>query len=337
MAYYKKVKNGWRAQIELLGVRKSKTEPTKAEVVAWATAEEAAIRAGARGQFPARTVAEAFLKYEETVSSKKKGGDQERMRHTNFLANFKDLAAKQFHQVTATDIAAWRDKRLTQVSVGTLLREVNHFRNIWTVGRKEWRWCGANPFSDVSWPKAPKPRTQRWKWQEIKLMCRRLGYVTGVPPRSVQGEVAYAFLVAQSTSLRAGEIRGMTRKNVDLTKRVYSIETHKTDAVIGARQVPLTRRAARLLAVLDAAALAAERDEYFTLTAASLDALFRKIRGQLMLDGRRFHDSRADNLTRMARKVDVMTLARISGHKNIKLLFDTYYRETASEIAARIG
>lgn len=31
-----------------------------------------------------------------------------------------------------------------------------------------------------------------------------------------------------------------------------------------------------------------------------------------------------------------MTLARISRHKNLRILMNTYYRETAGEIAARL-
>jgi hypothetical protein len=41
-------------------------------------------------------------------------------------------------------------------------------------------------------------------------------------------------------------------------------------------------------------------------------------------------------LTSLARKVDVMTLARISGHKDLRILMNTYYRETAEQIAARL-
>jgi hypothetical protein len=34
--------------------------------------------------------------------------------------------------------------------------------------------------------------------------------------------------------------------------------------------------------------------------------------------------------------VDAMTLARISGHVNINELFNTYYRESPKDIAARL-
>jgi hypothetical protein len=38
----------------------------------------------------------------------------------------------------------------------------------------------------------------------------------------------------------------------------------------------------------------------------------------------------------LMRRVDVMTLARISGHRDLRQLIATYYRESAREIAARL-
>ena len=55
-----------------------------------------------------------------------------------------------------------------------------------------------------------------------------------------------------------------------------------------------------------------------------------------MLGDLHFHDARATALTLLSRKVDVMTLAKISRHKDINLLQNTYYRESAENIAKRI-
>ncbi|HBK00773.1 MAG TPA: integrase, partial [Delftia acidovorans] len=69
----------------------------------------------------------------------------------------------------------------------------------------------------------------------------------------------------------------------------------------------------RLLRVLDAAAEAAGRDAYWTISDASRDTLYRKLRDRVMVQGLRFHDLRATALTWLSKRVDVMTLARISG------------------------
>ena len=71
MAYLRKVKNGWRVEVERAGVRVSATRTTKAEAQAWAVAEEAAILAGARGEYPRKTLADAVERYRREVTDKK--------------------------------------------------------------------------------------------------------------------------------------------------------------------------------------------------------------------------------------------------------------------------
>jgi hypothetical protein len=39
----------------------------------------------------------------------------------------------------------------------------------------------------------------------------------------------------------------------------------------------------------------------------------------------------------MSRKLGAMQLARVSGHKDLKILLNTYYRETAEEVALLLG
>lgn len=45
---------------------------------------------------------------------------------------------------------------------------------------------------------------------------------------------------------------------------------------------------------------------------------------------------RASALTWLSRRYDVMTLARISRHKNLAVLLQSYYRETPEQIANRL-
>ena len=49
-----------------------------------------------------------------------------------------------------------------------------------------------------------------------------------------------------------------------------------------------------------------------------------------------FHDTRHEALTRLARKLDVLDLARMVGHRDPRSLM-IYYNPTASEIAQRLG
>ena len=337
MAYIKKVKSGWHAQIERAGVRTSRTCATKAELMAWVAAEEAALVSASRGTFPNKTLSEAFRRYETEVCPKKRGGRAERLRFAALERDYPDLAGKVLHKITAADLVAWREARLKVVSQSSVLREAAQLRNVWTVAAKEWLWCGdPSPWRTVKLPAKAHARTRRTEWREVRALLRQLGYRTGVAPHRPSNEVAYAYLVAQHTAMRAGEIQGLTRSSVNLGKRVIRLDTHKTVEAEGTRLVPFTKKAARVLRVLDDAAKAANREAYFTVSSQSIDVLFRKARDSLMLSGMRFHDSRADALTRMSRKVDVMTLARISGHRDLRQLFQAYFRESAEQIADRL-
>ena len=185
-------------------------------------------------------------------------------------------------------------------------------------------------------PPEPPPRDRRiTPFAEVRPICRWLGYRTGHAPETKSQEVALAFLIALRTAMRAGEILSLGAASIDLAKRVVTVK-HKMQYLTGRpRSIPLTRAAVRLLRPI------ATRERCFTVTSASLDALFRKTRDRLSIAnpdirGIHFHDTRAEALTRLSRKVDVMTLAKISGHKDLSVLQNTYYRETAEEIAARL-
>lgn len=328
MAYIRKYKGKWRAEVERMGVRKSATFDTKAEASNWAAREESALLAVKRGAFPRKTLADAMERYAEEVSPKKKGERHEVLRFQALARDFPWLAGMVLSDIDTPDIARWRDARLKKVSPGSVQRDINLLRNVFTVARDEWRWCGKSPFPGLRMPGDNPARTARIGWKAVRRLCRWLGYRTGTPPQTKQQEVAYAFLVGLRTALRAGEILQLS----DTTVRGQVAEvSHKTQHITGKpRTVPLTRKAVRLLAPLRG------RGAYFTLSSASLDTLFRKARDSLQMGDIHFHDSRAEALTLMSRRVDVMTLARISGHKDLRTLMDAYYRESADDIAARL-
>lgn len=342
MASITKYKGGYRAFVLVGGKRVSKTFDSKREAAAWAGAEEAAART--RKTLPEselHTVRDMLLRYARDVSPRKKGARPEQLRIKAFLRNFPLLADKKLAEVKTPDLAAWRDARLAgfpgadgkpvaAVSEASVLRDIAWLSNAFTVARHEWHWIEHKPFEGLRPPPAPPPRDRRISWREVKRLCRRLGHVPGQAPTTKNQEVALAFLVGLRSAMRAGEILSLGKGNLDLAKRIATV-AHKTQHLTGKpRIVPLTRQAIRLLRPVSG------REHCFTVSSGSLDTLFRKARDQLLIDGLHFHDTRAEALTRLSRKVDVMTLAKISGHKDLSILQNTYYRETAEEIAARL-
>lgn len=330
MAYIRKVRGRWRVEVEKLGIRDSETFDTKAEANNWGAAREAEIMAMKRGKFPRKTLADALNEYAEKVSEGKKGARFELLRMEALKRDFPALAKMQLSDITTPDMAAWRDARLKKVTAGSVQRDINLLSHVFTVARDEWKWMGESPLKGMRAPGQNPPRSRLPTMSEVKRICRWLGYRTGKKPASKQAEVALAFLISLRTAMRAGEILSLSGKTVDLKRRVATVE-HKTQHITGKpREVPLSRHAVRLLKPV------LGKGPIFTLTSASLDALFRKARDSLLIEDLHFHDARADALTRLARKVDVMTLARISGHRDLRILMDHYYREKAEDIAAKL-
>jgi len=50
-----------------------------------------------------------------------------------------------------------------------------------------------------------------------------------------------------------------------------------------------------------------------------------------------FHDTRHEACTRLAQLLDVKDLSKVTGHKDIGILINTYYNPTASEIAKKMN
>lgn len=336
MAYLRKVKNGWRAEVERKGVRASKVCDTKAEAQLWAAQEEAAILRGAAGGYPDKTLGDALREYARVVSPRKRGHRPEVLRLQALERDFPELCGKVLHTITPADLALWRDARLETLAGSSVVREINLLRNVWTVARDEWGWCGESPWPKIKLPAEGFARTRRTSWSEVRALLRGMRMRVGVAPVLALEQAGWAYLVAQHTAMRAGEVLSLARSTVDLERRVVTLREHKTLEREGVRQVPITRKAARVLRVLDDAALAAGRDGYFTISGHALDVHFRRARDRLMLQDLHFHDSRADALTRLSRRMDVMRLARISGHRDLRQLLQTYYRETAADVAASI-
>lgn len=336
MAYLRKTATGgWRAEVVRKGVRTSQTFERKAEAEAWAAKIESDILAGARGAFPSKTLADALDDYELKVSSQKRSGHFEELRFKALKRDFPDLVGKVMHKITTADLAAWRDARLAKVSGSTVVREAHVLRHVWTVAADEWKWCEQpGPWRGLRMPRENKPRTRRVPWAEVKKICRWAGIRYGVAPQTAQGTAAMAFLVALRTAMRAGEVVGLELRDVDLAKRVVTLRRHKTYEIVGERTVPVSRQAARLLKLMIEDAKKHGRELLFDTDAERLSANFVKLMRMCGVKGLHFHDSRGEALTLLAKKVDVMRLAKISGHRDINVLLNTYYRETAEQVAA---
>lgn len=316
MAYIRKYRDKWRAEVQKHGRRATHVADTKREAQAWALKKEDELEAmkGSKG----RTFGWAREHYVSTVSTTKSEGTPqwEEHRFEAMAEFFGDATA-----LTAIDsetVGKWRDWRLKgdethkPVTGSTVLREVNLLRNLFTIAVQEWKCLKVNPCSGVRLPDHNPPRQTVWHWQTIKRVLRanRSGKTL---------EVIRAFHIALHTGMRLSEVLAAKPEG-----KVAVLPKDKTTKM--PVRVPLARKGAKLL----------RKYAPFTVGANEASTLFSGLCNDLLIEGLTFHDSRATALTLLSRRMDVMTLARVSRHKDLRILLETYYRETVDQIAARI-
>jgi integrase len=340
MASIKKSGSGWRAQVATLGVRESKVFSTKAEASTWAALRETEIRSGkSTGIQAGRTLGEAFRRYEKEVSLHKDGHRWEALR-LNAIGRFKingvQLEDMKLADVTSDVIGQWRDHRLNidgtkwphkGVVGSTVNRDLNLISHVFTCAAKEWKWIAERPTTNVRRPKESDHRERLYTEDEVSRLCFAMGFDLGGEEeiKTVSHRVAAAFLFALETAMRAGEICNLTPQ--DIVGRVAKVRKSKTTA--GKRDVPLSPRAVKLLKLLPTVP---DDAPMFGVSSASVDTIFRRAKDAAMVEEATFHDSRHNAITRLAKKFQVLDLARAIGHRDLKKLM-VYYNESAEEMA----
>lgn len=320
MASFRKMAGGkWRAEIARKGVRTSKVFNSKQAAKDWAARQEYLIL-NEKPKAETTLFGDALDRYAREVSTTKRGARWEMLRIERFQKD--TIAQKAMAELAPSDFATWRDARVKEVSPSTVNREMTLLSAVLTVARKEWGLIDRNSISDVRKPSKPPARDRLITSAEFD----KLSGLAGDDLTNATARTFHAFRFSIETAMRAGEVVGLERDRVDLDRRVARLAMTKNGT---AREVPLSSEAVRLLEALP------HGDPVFGLTSQTLDVLWRRLRDKAKIENLTFHDSRHIAITRLARKLDVLALARMVGHKDLRML-QSYYNETAEELAKRL-
>jgi integrase len=328
MGSVRKRGDSWRAEVRRKGVYRSQEFRTKAGAQAWIAEIEKDYVSFVLRESNAYSLTKALDRYSVEVSPNHRGAKWEEIRLAKLVRDFGPIAHKPISEIAPSDIAEWRDKRLTQVSAASVNREWNLLRSVFSVARREWGWLKDNPMRDVKRPESTRPRHRRVHSDDVAMLRRHAAMIEGYPPVTQTHRVVLAFELAIETGMRAGEIRTLDVNNIDLERGVAKLELTKNG---DAREVPLSSRAREIIRILKP-----QSGALLPMTAGVMDSTFRKLRKRAGILDLHFHDSRAEAATRLSAKVDVLTLARILGHRDVRSLM-VYYRESAADIAKRLG
>lgn len=325
MALIEKRGNRWRVRVRLRGVSKSATFDRKAEASAWAAQLEAEILKGEHFSVPDDLVfSDLLFRYLNEVTPTKRGSLYEAARLKTMMKS--DLGKIPLDRLAPAHFADWRDARLAVVKGATVARELGILSAVCQRAVREWGLLPSNPVYSISKPRGFKPRNYVPSDETVDKVVRELGVVEGVEITKVSQRVGIAVLFAIETAMRAGEICNMVYDDLHLEQRFVHLPITKNG---NSRDVPLSKRAIELLGLLPHF----ESGSVFGLKDVSLSAMFSRAKVAAGCREFRFHDTRHKALTRMAEKVQPMQLAKISGHKDLKILLNVYYNPTAESLA----
>lgn len=245
-------------------------------------------------------------------------------QYNNFENKFGALAQKSIYDITPKDLTHWRNKRLNEVGENTVLKEISHYSAMFTFAQKELFFLNENVWMQMTKPKKPKARARRIHASEIDLMLNILNYEIGNEPVLPQHYVAWGFLFAIETAMRRGEILAMEKKDI-FDGYVHLPKTKNGET----RNVPLSAEAKALLQLIkhDGRKVIPQSENAFRL-------MWEKRKAVVGLLNLHFHDTRHEAISRMVRvrKLPVEVLAKITGHKKIDVLVNTYYNPNADDL-----
>ncbi|MDD3759165.1 MAG: site-specific integrase [Advenella sp.] len=323
MASFRKRGGSWRAEVRRNNYYESATFATKREAQDWAAQKELEVSKSS-GQIVKKTLKDVMLRYYEEIALNNPNHHRaEKNRIFKFLRDNEALANKHIHLIGTEDLEKIRDQRLKEILPSSFLRELTILRSVWKMARK-WKNTDTNPFLDFRPPKDVPPRTRIYTQEEVDRLVEALGF-DGLTVSNGKNETAVCFLLSLQTGMRSGELLGLKWEHVYLNEQYLHLPKTKNG---DSRNVPLSKKAISLLKIL----IGLNEEKVFRLSDSKRDQYFQQAKRLAEIDGATFHDARATAATNLAKKLSVLELARVLGHRDPRSLM-IYYRESASNIA----
>jgi integrase len=335
MASFRKRAGRWQARIHRHGSTPIvKTFDLKADAERWAVAVQREIDLGSfapRNEAENTTVSQLIDRYLLEVVPSFKGAERERYALKN-IARF--LGTYSLAALSPLVVASYRDRRSASVSSGTVLREINSLSALLNHARKEWGIGVTNPVSAIRKP-APSPgRTRRFEGdEEARLMsaleakgrCSNGRLKAGTRNHWIKPIVE----LAVQTGMRRGELLALEWRFVDLDRHVAHLPVTKNGTP---RDVPLSSAACAVLKELPRSI----SGRVFPVSMEAFKQAFSRACNAAGLVDFHFHDLRHEAASRLAERLNVLELAAITGHRDLKMLH-RYTHLRAQDLAIKIG
>ena len=339
----------WQARIKRNQIVIEKSFRLKADAQRWALMTETDLERGTykMAADPCdQTLKDSLLRYGQEVTTKKRGAEVEGIRISALTRHA--LAAKTLAAIRAPDVAAYRDERIrARRSASTIAKELGLISAVFKIAKAEWGYeLLINPVIGVSKPRQPEGRKRRLLDGEEELL---LSALDADPPSTTHNltsprnpMVRAIVVIAIETAMRRSEILSLKWEHIDSSRRVAHLPMTKNGS---SRDIPLSSRA---LETLNGLAKSSETF-VFPLSPNALKLAFsraiKRAKHQYCLstvqpDTRlfvdlTFHDLRHEATSRLAETFQAHELAKITGHKDLRMLL-RYYHPKVEDLARKL-
>lgn len=353
MAQIRQLKSGfWQAVVRKKGFPpKSKSFPLKRDAEIWGIDVEAQMNRGIFNDFSeaeGMTIAEGLERYLKEVTPHKKGSYQDTNRIKKLIEN-KTVSSKTLATFKSHDCSKYRDELASKgLAPSTIHKELSVISCLYEVALKDWGIHCINPVKLIVKPKVENSRERRLSSIEEDYLVKAL---TSNPRGEGSNKLAIKiYLFSVETGMRKSEpFKLEYPKSVDLEKQIAFLKDSKNGKP---RAVPLTKRAVEIIKGLEEKAPEQRRGKVFKTTYSALTQSFRRAVKRAIrfyekntrvedrtigfLEDFTFHDLRHEATTRLADKLQMHELMKVTGHRDARMLA-RYYHPKPEDLASKIG
>jgi integrase len=327
-----------------------------------------------RGEAESTSLDEALTRYELEITPGKKTANGEKSFIRILRAT--SLAKRSLASIRSTDVAQLRDAWLRDgYAPATVVRRLALLSHVFSIARKEWGMESlSNPIEVVRKPQLNDARTRRIAdaepGEEVTggndaegERTTQDGELERIIAASGSALLPAVIALAVETAMRRSEIIALRWEHIDLKRRVAHLPATKNGS---ARDVPLSSRAVAVLQTRKEASQRPDPDgdaeepetaDLGRVFAIRNDAVTRAFERAVtrarktylaeakdaghspdlrFLTDLRFHDLRHEATTRLASIFPMHELAKITGHKDPRMLM-RYYHPRAEDLAKRLA
>lgn len=313
-------KNGitYKVEVRRKGYYITRRFRLKSEAETWARRIETEIDAGTYDapQISHITVHEALEIYWRTASQKKKPSTIERERRVISAIRAR-IGHLMLQTITPVVAAAYRDKRLMEVSAYTVRLELALLSDMFERGRKEWGWDHiVNPIRAITRPSPPPGRTFFLTPKEAERLLAACA--------ESRNKMLHPYItLLLRTGMRPGEAAGLRCEQID-QEHMQIVLTHtKTGKP---RNIPISKSTMEMLSPLmtgkqPSDTIFGTQDRQHVHPAGIFRKAFECARKRAELSHIHLHDLRHTAASWLILQgVDLRTLAEILGHQTMQMV-----------------